>query len=205
MSSLEDNTDSVNELTESLADNLTIRQSHSRLSNEPDILYKNIFNLIEEEFTNEYILSLKTQNGQTQSVERNYINKIENILNDNEITFKKAGSQEPGDFQKINGTNLILEIKKTDSHQVKCNDTCPSERMIYIIIYTGNKTYPPQIIMINGQELRDTSPWVDDYGEKIKIIKNEYSRGEIENPGDISVYFRPNYSFNIKRFLKINN
>tara|TARA_B100001093_G_C26637322_1_gene931563 strand:- start:182 stop:796 length:615 start_codon:yes stop_codon:yes gene_type:complete len=200
----EENPNTVDELAE-LVNNVSLESTHSRFSSDQDTLFKQIFDSIKEEFTNDYILSLRTQNGQTQRVERNYIKKIETNLKDNGITFKKAGTQQPGDFQKINGTTLTIEVKKTDSYVVKCNDTCPSKRMNYIIIYTGNNTFPPQIIMIKGQELRDTSPWVDDYSKKINKIKNEYSKEAIENPGDISVYARPNYSFNIKRFLKINN
>ena len=70
---------------------------------------------------------------------------------------REAIPQLSEDFRNINNLGLNLEVKKTDSFNIMCNDTCPDESIEYLIIFTGKKyisgmteDIQPQIIFING-------------------------------------------------------
>lgn len=162
---------------------------------------------IKEQFTATFITSLRTQYGNTQSVERIYIEKIGSILTEKGISYESAGSQQSKDFRNVGGTGLNLEIKKTDSFTIKCNDTCPSQDIEYIIISTKQtKKYNPQVICINGLHIVKTSPWLTNYLQDVEIIKNKYCRGDNKKNlcGMVNVYTRPNIDVNIRPILQEN-
>ena len=171
------------------------------------VLLKKIQEEITRQLHKEFIISLRTRHGNTQSVERIYIEKIGKILTDMGLDYTSAGSQQSKDFRNIGGTGLNIEVKKTDSFKIKCNDTCPTRDIDYVIIYTKeSRRYSPQIVYINGQDILDTSPWVPDYFKGLDTMKNTYGRGDNKKnlPGMISVYPRPNIDVNIKCLLKEN-
>jgi len=178
---------------------------------EKDLLFKKISTEVEKVFTKDIICSLKTTKGNTQKPERVYIAIISEILHKMNLSFTSAGSQQSKDFRNVGGIGLNIEAKKTDGFKVMCNDTCPSEDIYYVIINTGSMSrkcvYPPQIIFKNGEEFRNSSPWIEDYLSSIETLKNSYCRGENKKNlcGDLSVYIRPNISFSIKRYLKVIN
>ena len=168
-----------------------------------DIIKKNI--LIN--FTPKLLESLKTSKGKTQDPERNYIDKIKTIFDENNITYECASSQQSKDFRNINNIGLDLEIKKTDSCTIIFNDTCPNENIEYCILVTGNKKYKPQILFINGHDIIKTSPYILEYIRDITIIKNKYCRGENKKNLDLGMmraYVRPNLSADISSLLETN-
>ena len=175
---------------------------------EKDLLFNKICKEIDNRFTRDIICSLKTTKGNTQKPERVYIAIISQILTDMSLSFTSAGSQQSKDFRNVGGIGLNIEAKKTDGFKVMCNDTCPSEDIYYVIIHTGLTSrkcvYPPQIIFKNGEEIRNSSPWIEKYLLSIETFKNSYCRGENKKNlcGDLSVYIRPNISFSIKRYLR---
>tara|TARA_B110000971_G_scaffold172434_1_gene177332 strand:+ start:125 stop:658 length:534 start_codon:yes stop_codon:yes gene_type:complete len=161
--------------------------------------------LIKIKIDEEFIENLKTKKGDTQKSERIYIQKIKDIFDENNITYEEAPSQQSKDFRNINGTGLNLEGKKTDSKTIIFNDTCPNKEINYFIIFTGNKTYPPQLVFINGQEIVETSmPWIEDYTRELALLKDKYCRGENKKNlcGIMEVYARPTYSANISSLLQ---
>ena len=161
--------------------------------------------LIKIKIDEEFIENLKTKKGDTQKSERIYIQKIKDIFDENNITYEEAPSQQSKDFRNINGTGLNLEGKKTDSKTIIFNDTCPNKEINYFIIFTGNKTYPPQLVFINGQEIVETSmPWIEDYTRELTLLKDKYCRGENKKNlcGIMEVYARPTYSANISSLLQ---
>ena len=85
-----------------------------------------------EIFTPEIIVNLKTIKGNTQVPERNYIQLVSNGLKELNFDYKEAGSQQSKDFRNINNTGLNIEVKKTDKFIIKCNDTCPSKDIEYL-------------------------------------------------------------------------
>jgi len=167
-----------------------------------------------EEITPEFISSLTTQSGNTQSVERRAIAKLREIFNKLNLKFKEAGSQQSKDFRNIHdescpNINFDLEVKKTDNNEIIFNDTCPNENIEYIILHTGKhyKTkddIPPQIIWINGGIFIENATWLLEYKRIMEELKNKYGRGENGSrhmPGMIQVYPRPNYSANISTLI----
>ena len=169
-------------------------------------LNHNIRYLIETNISKKYIMDLKTKYGNTQKIERLYIEKIKNIFDNNNITYKTAPSQQSKDFREINGTSLNLEIKKTDTTMIKFNCTCPNENIEYLIIVTGNNKYKPQLLFVNGSELIENSIWSKYYKTAMESVKDIFCRGkskkELCSSGIMSAYARPNYDANISMLLK---
>lgn len=166
--------------------------------------YEKIKTLINQGITTDTIQNFKTQNGNTQNSERSYINLIKEIFNNNNIIYTEAPSQQSKDFRNINETDLNLECKKTDSTKIYFNDTCPSEIINYCIICTGTKKYPPQIIFVNGKHFIESSPWINEYIEKLTELKNKYGRGKNKKNlcGIMEVYPRPTFKADISNLLE---
>jgi len=163
-----------------------------------------------EIFRPDIILKLRTVSGNTQVSERNYIQLIKDGLDELNFHYEEAGSQQSKDFRNVNNTDLNIEIKKTDKFIIKCNDTCPSEDIEYLIIFTGvnyktKENIKPQILFINGQQIIEGCNWISEYQKDIEYLKNKYCRGENKKnlDGAISVYVRPNYDADIRK-LNLN-
>ena len=173
-----------------------------------DSILKLIKSKIQLKFTGEFIKLFKTVKGNTQQVERNYISEIEKILTELNLTYKKASSQGSKDFQNINNTGLNIEVKKSDSFTIICNDTCPNEDIEYLIIFTGkpyvNKpSVQPQLIFINGGLIQKESTWLKDFQIELDEFKNKWCRGDNKKNlnGYLRTYVRPTYQFDIKSLL----
>ena len=171
-------------------------------------LFKIITTAVKTKFTAEYLKCFKTKAGNTQSVERNVISDVRDILSDLKLSFDEAGSQQSKDFRNVGDEKLNIEIKKTDGFTIMFNDTCPSPNIYYIILFTGTdykkKTnVEPQVLCLNGEVFLKDSPWLNDYKERIDQLLDMYGRGENKKQlgGCISVYPRPNYSANIRHLL----
>ena len=182
-----------------------------------EYLKKNILKVInlkvKQVFTKDVFESLKTKLGETQKVERKYISIIRNILNDLNYNYQEAGSQQSKDFRNVNNSGLNIEVKKTDSFNIMCNDTCPNETIDYLIIFTGKKfksdkkkDIQPQIIFINGNEILKKSPWIIEFQSELENMKNKYCRGNNKKllDGILRTYVRPTYQFDIKTLLDNN-
>jgi len=161
-----------------------------------------------EIFTPEIIVTLRTVNGNTQVPERNYIELIGNGLNELNFHYEEAGSQQSKDFRNINNTGLDIEVKKSDSFTIFCNDTLPNKNTEYLIIFTGKEyvrqdNIKPQLLFINGKEIIDGCDWLDEFQEKLNNFRDTYCRGENKKKlnGLLNVYIRPTYQFSIRSFL----
>jgi hypothetical protein len=171
-------------------------------------LFKTITKSVKKKFTNDYLRQFKTKSGNTQSVERDVISDIRNILSDLKLSFEEAGSQQSKDFRNVGDEKLNIEIKKTDGFTIMFNDTCPSPDIYYIILFTGKdykkkNNIDPQVLCINGEVFLKDTDWLPEYNKSIKELLNQYGRGENKKQlgGCIKVYPRPNYSADIKHLL----
>lgn len=171
----------------------------------PSYLFNCIKEKLNDEIDTNFIKSIKTQDGQTQKIERVIIAKFEKIFKKMGLFFEKAPSQQAKDFRNVGGINLNIEVKKTDSNFVCFNDTLPTADTYYVILCTLAKksNISPQILYLNGNEFIKDSPWINDYMKKINILKDIYGRGEKAQklPGIMKVYPRPNFRANITKFL----
>jgi hypothetical protein len=157
-----------------------------------------------------FILSTKTEKGNTQISERIIIQKIGAILDSMGLNYVEAGSQQSKDFRNVGNIDLNIEVKKTDNTTIYFNDTCPSKDIYYVILFTGKqykrtpeKNISPQLIFINGEEFIKDSPWIEDYISDINALKDKYARGTNKKQltGKMEVYPRPTFKANISSFI----
>lgn len=179
-----------------------------RLDDMRFILFQQIRDCCHQNIDSEWISTAKTIRGGTQKSEKMVVQKIREILNLLGLNYDEAGSQQSRDFRNVGGVGLDIEIKKTDCRTIYFNDTCPSKDIFYIIFFTGKilkkrKSFPPQLIFVNGSDFIRDSPWILDYMNKLELLRDEFARGPNKKqlPGLISVYPRPTYKGDISRFL----
>ncbi len=173
-------------------------------------LFEKIKCVMKEKITLEFIESIKTKKGNTQVSERGVILKIREILDGMSIAYTEAGSQQSKDFRNVGGVGLNIEIKKTDNETIYFNDTCPSNDIYYIIMFTGKvlkkkteNNIPAQVCYVNGGEFIKDSPWISEYIADITALKDKYARGANKKQlaGIMSVYPRPTFKASISCFL----
>ena len=173
--------------------------------------FGSILNYLKENLVTEDILSLRTNNGNTQSTERMSINLIRNCLKTLDYPFDEAGSQQSKDFRNVCKIGLNIEIKKTDGYTVYFNDTLPNKDIYYIIIFTGKEfktkeNILPQIIFINGYDLiKDDIYYISEYKKQIEEMKDLWCRKSKNMNANkfkyMSVYVRPTYKTDIRHLL----
>ena len=176
-------------------------------------LFNTICNKVDSLITSEFINSIKTCAGNTQTSERKIIQKVRDVLESMGLSYKEAGSQQSKDFRDIDDVGLNIEIKKTDTEIVYFNDTCPIEDIYYIIFVTEKEfkrkpCRPAMTLYLNGLDFTKDSPWLTEYIAWIEDGKNRFARGENKKnlPGIMEVYPRPTFKANISGFIqeKIN-
>ena len=182
--------------------------------------YKNLlFHKIKEKTcqTIKDISNIITVNGNTQIKERLSITYIKDILDNMNLNYTEAGSQQSKDFRNVfklvKSLSINIEVKKTDSFTILFNDTLPSVDIYYIILFTGkknnrnpNNNIPQQIIFINGYDLiKDDLELLMEYKEDIEYLKNKWARKKCNNKANsfkhFSVYPRPTFKTDIKYLL----
>jgi hypothetical protein len=164
-----------------------------------DTQFENIKQLLTNSIDIDFIKSVKTKKGKTQSSERKYIQKIKDIFHKHNVSFEQATSQKAYDFRNVGGTGMLLEIKKTNTNKVIFNDTCPLPSAYYVVFIT--KENKEQLLFVKGNEFIQDSPWINEYAIEINAIKDKYARGENKQKGTMEVYPRPTYSANISKFI----
>ena len=172
-------------------------------------LFRAICAKVDTLVTSEFINSTKTCAGNTQTSERQIIQKVREVLDSMNLTYKEAGSQQSKDFRDIDNVGLNIEIKKTDTEMVYFNDTCPTEDIYYIIFVTEKEfkrkpCRPAMCLYLNGIDFTKGSPWLTDYIAWIEDGKNRFARGENKKalPGIMEVYPRPTFKANISGFIR---
>jgi hypothetical protein len=148
-------------------------------------------------------------NGYTQQSERLLIQCLEEIFKSNNITYTKAGSQQPKDFRNINNTNKNIEVKiLTSKFKIIFNDTLPVKDTDYLVFFTGKFykkcEYKPQILLINGEKfIEGSKEWIKEANELLTKFKDIYCRGDNKKqlPGIMNCYARPTWSSTIFPFI----
>jgi len=150
-------------------------------------------------------IKLKTISGNTQHSERQSILLVKNVLDELNLNYKEASSQQSKDFRIYlfnNDEPLYIEVKKTDSCNIFFNDTLPNIDIYYILIFTGNTKIKPQCIGINGYEFIKNDLWVFEYQKELNQIKSKYCGTDSTiHRYNMKVYPRPTYQSNIKHLL----
>ena len=170
-------------------------------------MLRHIQERVSQSITTDWISSLKTTKGNTQQNERIYIEKLKGILTECGCTFEQAGSQQSKDFRNIQHPDyegsLNIEAKMTKGMNIMANDTLPAEDTYYIVFFTGNKNFKPQLFWKQGNEFTSSDGWENEYLAEIAKIKQKYCVGSNgKREGQMSCYVRPNWSISIKEFLQ---
>jgi len=97
-------------------------------------LFKIIATKLKSVVNDEFIQSIKTFKGNTQSSERVVIQKIRDVFGDLELSYEEAGSQQSKDFRNVGGIGLDIEIKKP-THPM-FTSTILVRVPIFIILYS---------------------------------------------------------------------
>ena len=94
------------------------------------------------------------------------------------ISKQEVSSQK--DFTGVGGPeiNLNIEIKKTDSNHIMCNDTCPNEKYLLYNFNDWKHAISPQLVFLNGLDIIRDSSWKAEYQKEINEIKDKWCRGE---------------------------
>jgi hypothetical protein len=175
-------------------------------------LFQTIKARIQSSVTTEFIKSTRTAKGNTQVSERIVITKMKEIFDEMLLTYEEAGSQQSKDFRNVGGIGLNIEIKKTDNTTIYFNDTCPTEDIYYIILFTGKeykrqveKNIPAQLCFLNGTQFLVDAPWIADFVAEMNALKDKYARGANKKQlsGIMSVYPRPTFKADISSFLTL--
>ena len=166
----------------------------------PKQLFYEISCELSKHIDHDFILSTKTEKGNTQISERFIIQKIGAILDSMGLSYVEAGSQQSKDFRDVGKTGLNIEVKKTDSASIYFNDTCPCKEYKR----TPEKNISPQLLFINGEEFTKDAPWLENYISEINALKDKFARGPNKKglSGIMEVYPRPTFKANISSLLK---
>ena len=172
------------------------------------VLFDAICAKVDTLVTSEFINSTKTCAGNTQTSERQIIQKVRDVLDSMGLSYKEAGSQQSKDFRDIDNIGLNIEIQKTDSETIYFNDTGPTEDIFYIVFVTEKEfkrkpCRPAMCLYLNGLDFTKDSPWLTEYIAWIEDGKNRFARGENKKalPGIMEVYPRPTFKANISGFI----
>lgn len=168
-------------------------------------ILKNLQVLLNKNFIEKDIFNkCKTIKGKTQKAEENYMDVIKSSLDELNLKYIQASSQQPKDF-RIEEPKINLEIKKTDKTLIFLNDTSPSQDIDYVCILTGTKKYKPQIKIINGSEFE--APWQDEFKKILESLKDLYCRGREKKCKNTALkcYVRPTYSVELTHFALEEN
>ena len=185
-------------ITDIINDISTLKIKDNSLEN----FLNNLENNLNHHFiTNDIYNKCKTKGGDTQKAERTYISEIKKVLDNENIEYDSAPSQKAKDI-RIKSPKINLECKKTDSTIIMLNDTLPNKDTYYLYIITGNKTYKPQLKIINGDKFLEGNEWYLDYIETINKTKDIFCRGPNKKCKNTALkcYLRPTWSVDLKYF-----
>lgn len=161
-----------------------------------------LFQRIQTQLNEINVVFIQSINGEIFTNSRLFIEKVRNVLNIMKLTFvEKCDDNETFAFTNINDIGLDIEVKITDNNIINFNDTCPSEKIYYVIFFTGQKgIFPPQLLFLKGDIFLKNDKWVLDYVSELKALKNKY----VYNTQTDILYLTNMFNFkaDISKFIK---
>lgn len=134
--------------------------------------------------------------------------KVKAVLDELNLEYDVAPSQQHRDFRNIGKIGLDIEVKKSDKGIIKCNDTRPPEDVFYIVFLyqKSNKSSKnkPCIWFGTGDELCYQNTKYDDYEEELSVeleeARNKYlavaKKFNAATKSNLRTYPRNNYQVN---------
>jgi len=163
-------------------------------------LREDIFVTICREFTKAMgvITPIKRKAGNTQAMEKGYKEVFIDVLHRMELLYTEAGSQQPIDFtvhHPLNSSSDIpIELKRTSTGKIMCNDTYPKKDIFYIIIHEKKG-----IRGCRGDELVES---VDPAQQEKYVQELEQLRQKYTKNGNVCMYARPNFSLSVSHLFQ---
>jgi len=159
----------------------------------------------------------ETTNGHTQKGEIVINDHIRDALIAEGFEFTKAGSQQPLDFRNVRQKGrgeeyaINIEVKRTKSPTIFCNDTIPAYNTKFLICYTGRKG--SRVICCTGSELMGENGESTDANweqrvEEIHVanqgilqLRQQYKNKEFIQDSPMRIFPRVNLSVKIHHLL----
>lgn len=165
-------------------------------------LFEAVIMNFEKAMENPSSITITRKKGNTQELEKQYITVFEQVLNDMNLSFTRAGSQKPVDYiihhPDVNFSDIRVELKRTSTSKIMCNDTFPGEDIHYVIIHEKKG-----MRWCKGSNLLRDVDYIQHelYQEKIEELRLHFKKN-----GNVSMFARPNFSIDISHlFEKISS
>jgi len=136
---------------------------------------------------------VKRERGNTQALEKEYSESFFSYVQHLGFHIEKAGSQQPIDFTIhhpcLENPPLLIEMKRTSTSKIMCNDTYPKDYVFYVIFHEKKGwTWCQGKDLLQGVDHDQQQQ----YHDQIEIIKKTFQKN-----GNVLMYARPNYAIDI--------
>jgi hypothetical protein len=161
---------------------------------------QNLFDVIKSRLLEKKnLLIFGTDKGKTQQSGTRAEGKVKEVLDELNLSYTCAPSQQHRDFRNIGNIGLDIEVKKSDKGIIKCNDTRPPEDVFYIVFLyqksTEKSKHKPCIWFGTGDELCG-HPELEALREVDIAMENARKIAKSKGLGNLKLYPRYNWSVN---------
>jgi hypothetical protein len=140
-----------------------------------------------------------TKKGKTQASGTKAEEKVKEVLDELNLRYDVAPSQQHRDFRNIGNIGLDIEVKKSDKGIIKCNDTRPPEDVFYIVFLYQNlnksSKNKPCIWFGTGDELCG-HPELEALRQVDIAMENARKIAKSKGLGNLKLYPRYNWAVN---------
>lgn len=166
----------------------TISRSHALSSHTQPRLFEEICRRFSDRMENSS--RIERIKGNTQALERHYNEIFSSVLEEMDLVYTRAGSQQPVDYIVHHPSDpahdVPIELKRTSSTKIMCNDTYPKEDIYYIIIHEKKGVRGCKgldLVRLNDPER------IRQYSAELEKLRQTFTK-----EGNVAMYARPNFS-----------
>jgi hypothetical protein len=149
-----------------------------------------------------------TQKGKTQASGTKAEKKVMEVLEELNLEYDVAHSQQHRDFRNIGHIGLDIEVKKSDKGIIKCNDTRPPEDVFYIAFLYQSSTKKsknkPCIWFGTGDEICSGKMDRDVHEEQLEFDLNETWKAHLAAVKRFNAGTKTNVRTNPRRNWAVN-
>lgn len=134
--------------------------------------------------------TIKRSGGNTQEMEKQYNGVFVSVLAELGLRYTRAGTQQPVDYMIHHPSDekqdVPIELKRTSTNKIMCNDTYPKDDVYYIILHEKKG-----VRWCTGADLlQSVDPGMkEEYLSRLETLRTEFTRS-----GNVAMYARPNFS-----------
>jgi hypothetical protein len=170
---------------------------------------QNLFDVIKSRLLEKGGLLISgTDKGKTQASGTKAEGKVKEVLDELNLEYDVAPSQQHRDFRNIGNIGLDIEVKKSDKGIIKCNDTRPPEDVFYIVFLYQSSTKKsknkPCIWFGTGDEICCGKMDRDIHEEQLEFDLNETWKAHLAAVKRYNSGTKTNVSTNPRRNWSVN-